>query len=119
MGRRLVRTTALAAAAALQLLLPACSVLSHQITGYPTQPAMTQPPVVQTTTVEVNWTADVDEIGKHCGQDKIYYGCASYTPVLGHGICTVWAPLPSSFNDLVRLAILGHEFLHCLGARHG
>lgn len=34
------------------------------------------------------------------------------------GIPVIWAPMPSSFNDLHSLTVLGHEVLHALGANH-
>jgi hypothetical protein len=98
------------------MALAACA---YQITGYTHQPDLVRNAVVNRTTITVNWTDDVDEISKICGSDRIAVGCAKVLPVSPTmNLCTIWVPQPKDFNDEVRLAILGHEALHCFGADH-
>lgn len=50
------------------------------------------------------------------GQDFPYRsgtigGCATFDPAAG--TCTIYAPMPAFVEDQQRMAILGHEALHC------
>lgn len=100
------------------LLLVACE---HQVTDYPPQPAMTVGPYLERVTVTVKWHQNVDEIASMCrpprGDEGIIYEC-SYADTTA-GTCAIHALPPADFNDQTRLALLGHEMLHCLGAQHG
>jgi hypothetical protein len=110
----MIRQAALALLGGMALV--ACA---FQITGYTHQPDLTRNPEVNRTTITVHWTDDVEVIGRQCGRDKIYVGCADVTresPASNR--CTIWVPQPKDFNDEVRLKILGHEALHCFGASH-
>jgi hypothetical protein len=99
-------------AAVLLLAIAAC----HQVTDYTPQPRMTQGPTKSANFVVVHWVGDdIDEVVRACPELKggTYYGCAR-----DNGVCDVWVQQPKDFNDVARLAVLGHEILHCLGARH-
>ena len=46
----------------------------------------------------------------------IIHGCAARNP--DGKSCVIYVVQPRNFQDDGRLAVLGHEFWHCLGARH-
>lgn len=72
-----------------------------------------KPPTVTTACVRVEWVKDTEEAMKRC---KGGWGCY-YAPAGGQPGWII-APKPKDFNDSTRLLILGHEFLHTLGAEH-
>ena len=77
------------------------------------------PPSLHSNNVKVIWVQDPDNMCKVLmGNSKFYHsdflGCSARTD---HG-CTIIMPKPEDFNDKSHLTILGHEFLHCLGAGH-
>lgn len=93
----------------------------YSITGYPQQPEMIAGPAVTNTIVTVEWAKDIDEIQRICaplGTNKIWYACTSWDRMGFVTHCTVHALKPRDFNDEPLLKVLGHEFLHCLGATH-
>ena len=70
--------------------------------------------------VHISWTG-LNEINKHCPpkeEGTISVGCADFKVTGLNSICTIWVEEPLDFNDQTRLAVLGHEFWHCAGARH-
>lgn len=103
--------------AAAVLLLAACE---HRVTEYPVQPKLIAAPSVKHVYVVVNWIELIDEIQDECKtHGATWYGCSKPLqtgPDIGN--CTLWVLMPKDFNDVVRLAILGHDFFECLGARH-
>jgi hypothetical protein len=105
------------------ILLVLCTSSCYAITGYPEQPKMIDGPSVTSTVVTVDWVRGVDEMQRLCspelGTDKIWYACASVSRIGNTTFCTIHAIMPKDFNDEVLLAVLGHEFYHCLGATHG
>lgn len=103
------------------LALCASVAACYQITGAAPQPPMSRAPTVTHTYIAVNWVEDVDAIAKACNGEMgaIIVGCAHVEFIEADtSVCTIWAPQPHDFNDLVRLVILGHEVFHCFGARH-
>ena len=70
--------------------------------------------------VKVEWQPDWDTVNKLCAKlinvplpdDGVFLACYNSET---H---TIYAVQPRNFNDERRLAILGHEFWHALGARH-
>jgi hypothetical protein len=48
--------------------------------------------------------------------DTHVHGCAMRDP--GSDRCVLFLVEPKDFQDRERLAVLGHEFWHCTGARH-
>lgn len=97
-------------------LLAACE---HQVTDYPPQPALTVGPYTHSSAVTVFWHSGVDGIATACGAKPgfTFYECSR--PDMTAGSCVIHALQPADFNDQVRLALLGHELMHCLGAQHG
>lgn len=97
------------------LLLTSCE---YKVNDYPPQPAMTIPPYLGAVQIAVYWHQNVDEIAQFCPKkdNLIVYECAL---TLKTGSCVIHALQPKDFNDTPKLAMLGHEFLHCLGAQHG
>lgn len=75
-----------------------------------------------TVTVNIAWLPTYQAVNAMCsfidhtpivhGNGMIFVGC--YEP----STQTIYAVEPTSFNDLKRLTILGHEFWHALGAEH-
>lgn len=71
-------------------------------------------------TIQVVW---IDEPSKYCalrnGTPPVnhkYLGCSA---IVGGGkVCEVVMARPQDFNDELQLEVLGHELMHCLGARH-
>lgn len=105
----------------LAIPLTACA---HQVTDYPERPGMTVgiDRSVEVVDLRVNWHDSVDEVDQICGPVKglvIVYGCATWKIVGDKSYCVIQAVPPSSFNDIPLLAVLGHELIHCFGARHG
>lgn len=95
----------------LTLVLAAC----QQVTDYTPQKPMTQNSQSGTTNLTVHFVKDVDDILKVCQlAGGTYYGCAKQ----GLGTCDVYFQQPKDFNDVPRLAVMGHELEHCMGARH-
>jgi len=60
-------------------------------------------------TVRVHWVEDPHE---RCGVGA--RGCAE----IREGVCHVYAKKPRMWPDFDRMETLGHELMHCLGARH-
>lgn len=87
--------------------------LSANTAQYPDEAHATHEVVI----VRVQWgtPAEVDKICAGINgekpEGKIYACYHRYSR-------TIYAPQPRSFNDWWRLAILGHEFWHALGAEH-
>jgi hypothetical protein len=71
-------------------------------------------------TIQVVW---LDEPSKYCAlrngtppANHQYLGCSA---IVGNGkVCEVVMAHPKNFNDNLKLEVLGHELMHCLGARH-
>ena len=101
------------------LLCILCLLLSgcYTITEYPSpQPPLTVKSSIPEVTVKVNWVQSVDQISQACGaNNRLLYGCAYSYP---GNRCEIYVIEPRDFNDIALLAMLGHEFWHCLGARH-
>lgn len=99
------------------VLLTGC----YSITKYPD---LELPTITKSTTttvkVYVQWHESVDSITKACSDNKniLIYGCAVSFTSKENSICIIHAMEPKNFSDAPKLAILGHEFWHCLGARH-
>lgn len=79
------------------------------------------PPSKDRMTVQLVW---MDDPTKYCALregtlrngGESYLGCAA---VLAKGtVCEVVMRKPKNFNDGQTLEVLGHELMHCLGARH-
>ena len=68
-------------------------------------------------TIQVEWLQPSQvnqkcrEIGYKGGEVE---GCAAVSSTR----CTIYAPMPKSFNDKAGLQLLGHEAWHCFGAKH-
>jgi len=79
------------------------------------------PPRWATATIQVTWLADNAAVTKKCQKLGLNTlgasGCARSRPD-DIKICEIYAVKPRNFNDLYRLEVLGHEVLHCLGAKH-
>ena len=54
--------------------------------------------------------------GGAAGTDPAVHGCAFNDPARGQ--CVVFLVEADDFQDKERLAVMGHELWHCLGARH-
>lgn len=92
------------------LLLLGC----HSISQYPTQPPTTSKAIFDQVNLKVNWVTNIDVIAKACESRNTTYGCA----VKNGSSCVIYVVEPIDFNDVPKLAMLGHEVWHCLGARH-
>lgn len=92
----------------------------YNITKYPEQQETITKSIITLTEVKIVWHKDIDDIGKSCKElpKGNFYGCAIVFANSEKSICIIHAIEPNNFNDLVKLQILGHEFWHCLGARH-
>ena len=71
--------------------------------------------------VKVSWREDPGPIckiltGGHTYLNAEFLGCSTLNE--DKNTCTIVMPKPKDFNDKDRLFILGHEFMHCLGAAH-
>lgn len=71
-------------------------------------------------TIQVVW---LDDPGKYCalrnGTPPVnhkYLGCSAL--VSNGKVCEVVMVRPKDFNDELNLEVLGHELMHCLGAKH-
>lgn len=107
-------------------LVAAC----HQITEYPQQPKVSKVGTVASVMVQVNYVSIAELNSLMDGRKvqcshrygELVYGCADISPLLVlAGVCPIYVVHPDrldAFNQVVMLAILGHEFLHCLGWRH-
>lgn len=94
-------------------------VACHQVTGYPPVGATTSGPTDDRALVVVTYVKDVDDILKVCPRtNETLYGCARLDSSIDPPICRVTLQEPADFNDEARLAVLGHEVWHCLGAQH-
>lgn len=67
-------------------------------------------------TVKLTWIrVPVERMARVCNGERVL-GCTVYT---GPGECTIYSPEPEGDTDDYRMAILGHEALHCfIGAVH-
>ncbi len=103
----------------LLLLLVAGLASCYQPSGFPPQPPLTRSADLTDTLLHVVWIKDVREIPA-CNQSPgvIVEECATKRIVGNTSFCTVYAFMPTDFNDFAILARLGHEVLHCLGAEH-
>lgn len=105
----------------LAILLPWAALAAlfgcaHHVTAYPEQGALERRAIVSYAYIAVQWVTRVDDIE---GCKGLVYGCAHVViDDQGYGHCTIFVFQPEDFNDYLRLAMLGHEFWHCLGARH-
>lgn len=92
----------------------------YSITHYPEQQDTISKSTITHTEVRVIWHKSVDEINAACRfkTNRITYACASVFIQNQRSICLIHTIEPNDFTDQVRLMILGHEFWHCLGARH-
>lgn len=73
--------------------------------------AYTQLPESGHVWLDVEWNNSPQ---KDCNARSPVGGCAYPAP----GACTIYVPKPRSFEDHERLELVGHEVVHCLGARH-
>lgn len=92
------------------LLLLGC----HSINYYPEQRKITSRSTIDQINLRVIWTTNIDEIAKACGSKRVTYGCA----IAINNSCVIYVVEPIDFNDTPKLAMLGHEVWHCLGAKH-
>lgn len=92
----------------------------YSITHYPEQQHTISKSTITHTEVKVIWHKDVDEMPKECKRfsNATLYGCAMVFKNEKKSVCILHAIEPNNFNDTAKLAVLGHEFWHCLGARH-
>ena len=95
------------------LLLLAVTFNAPADTATPGDYRYYKPPTHTLACVQVEWVKDETEAVKRC---KGGWGCY-YAPAGGQPGLLV-APRVRSFSDALRLHILGHEFLHALGAQH-
>lgn len=110
-----LRTVLILFAIASLCFMPGC----HQVTEYPPQPALVQTCDLDQVLLSVRWIKDVDDAAKACGRNIGTYGCASVPEFIdGMRHVTIYAQRPSDFNDVPRLAMLGHEVCHALGGKH-
>lgn len=73
-----------------------------------------------TATVHVYWQRNVAAADAKCkalGLHGDAQACARSDPG-NPAVCEIYAVEPHGFRDHDRLATLGHEFWHCLGAKH-
>lgn len=98
------------------ILLTGC----HSIDAYPnTQSPLLSKSTVNSVYVHVRWHKSVDTLTDACTNDnRLMYGCAYFTTIENKNFCVIHAIEPKDFGDAAKMAILGHEFWHCLGARH-
>ena len=83
------------------------------ITGCAT-PSFDQPPTLSEVSVRVAWSTS-EQIRQRCGHDKL--ACATVGKV-NLPVSQIWTEKPSNIRDTRKVCILGHEFLHSLGANH-
>ena len=83
-------------------------------------------PVREEANVTVAWVAS-DIVSKVCVslgvndgvEPGTYDGCAVIKiSADGSAQCTIYSTKPKSFNDKPKLQLLGHELMHCFGAKH-
>jgi hypothetical protein len=98
------------------LLLFGC----YSITGYDQQPEMTKAGMATHLDVNVVWVDSVDEVNRICPPQPNWMNVACARPKVDgdYSKCTIYALKPKDFNDVPKLAILGHELMHCTGAEH-
>lgn len=73
-------------------------------------------PTSATVRAYVRWVPDPNVTCRKLGYKGMVLGCAVYEDNIK--ACIIYAKRPADFNDNMALTVLGHEFLHCLGARH-
>ena len=73
-------------------------------------------PTATSVRVFVRWVPDTSAVCRKFGHKGIVLGCAAYDD--NAKACILYAKRPTDFNDHMALTVLGHEFLHCLGATH-
>lgn len=81
------------------------------------QAALIQRATVKQTTVYIRWVNTKAEANRICASK----GAPEYSGACAYGTtdsCNIVAIQPKDFNDTAALAVLGHEFWHCLGAKH-
>ena len=102
------------------LFLSGCSTNPRQYTTW-------TPPVADGTAVSIELILvdNQQQLSEKCGRrmgkpSKLFLGCAvkllrspDATPA-----CVVYGIVPESRDDVPRLAVIGHELLHCYGAEH-
>lgn len=81
------------------------------------------PPTAGEAVVSITLLKDPIRLRDVCGllleSRNDYLGCsATIRRDDGKMICKIYAYAPTDFNDGARLAIIGHELLHCYGAAH-
>jgi hypothetical protein len=95
----------------------------YQVTGYDQNYKVFTPPLDDRALVIFQWVEDVDEVHAKCPYKAIVVGCAipEFIPAPGSSqvrIYRIFVQRPKDFNDGGRLAVLGHEVFHALGADH-
>ena len=108
--------TALVSAA----LLGGCATIAE----YPEQPPVTTSGSVEISKISIHVVTDLDDLQKKClnrSMHHIVYACAY--PGIGYpdpkkSVCTIFAFMPASREDAIKVALLGHEAWHCFGAAH-
>jgi hypothetical protein len=78
--------------------------------------------VRSTMTLEFHWMPE-PEVMKFCrfiGADsnQITINSCFRISATNPSVCEIYAGEPMSFNDKTRLAVVGHNVWHCLGANH-
>lgn len=105
--------------AAAALLIGACDRVPTTYTEW-TPPETTDVQVK----VEIVLLNSQEELNNVCGWvmgfDGPFLGCAEKYRLRGEEMfsCTVYGFAPKDFNDAQPLTVLGHELLHCYGAKH-
>lgn len=77
-------------------------------------PSFDQPPTLTEVSVRVAWSTS-EQIKQRCGYDKV--ACATVGKVT-LPMSQIWTEKPSNIRDSRKVCLLGHEFLHSLGANH-
>lgn len=96
------------------LVLSGLALFSFASDHYPPHAKSTRTDV----TVHVRWIPDHATLDLLCAflMDELAEG--RILACFDRSTTTIYAVEPSSFNDLLHLSILGHEFWHALGAEH-
>ena len=105
------------------VLLAACE---HEVTAYPQQPPLvTKGANHREVLVMFRDQPDVETLNLMCASkpEKLDYGCAEYYAPSNpeypdRALLIVYTLPPADFNDVPKLALLGHEVLHGRGWRH-
>lgn len=98
----------------------------HQITAYPEQPALaTKGANHQQVLVHFEDVASIDDLEVVCygAHERLTYACASYYPPSDpaypdRALVIIHTLPPKDFNDVPKLALIGHEALHGRGWKH-